>query len=145
VIGQDKREQIVDSETAKILSSYRLDHLDVYSLIEMKRVAAAEQYIKERYEQLNGDYYYDLLAWTKQFEIEEKLLVTSLIYRALLESILRRRKSTTYHHGVRYLRKLDRMASQVNDWEGMLDHQEYKSQLIDKHKRKVSFWSRYNK
>ena len=145
VVGHDKQKQIIDSEAAEILSSTELDHSDVYFLFEMKRVDDAERYVRERHEQLNGDYYPDLLTWAKQFEADEKLVVTSLIYRALLESILRRRKSTTYHHGVRYLRRLDQLASRVSDWNELSNHEEYKSQLLDDHKRKVSFWARYNK
>ncbi|MCD6249550.1 MAG: hypothetical protein J7J98_04375 [candidate division Zixibacteria bacterium] len=145
VVGEDKREQIVEMEAVEILSSSDLDCSDVDFLFEMKRIDDAEQYVRERQEQLNGDYYPDLLTWAKQFEADEKSLVTILIYRALLDSILRRRKSKNYHHGVRYLRKLDLLATQVNDWKELPDHQEYKSRLLDEHKRKVSFWGRYNK
>ncbi len=145
VVGEDEREQIVETEAAEILSSSELDHSDLDFLFETKRIDDAEQYVRERHQQLNGDYYPDLLTWVKQFEAEDKLLVTSLIYRALLDSILRRRKSKNYHHGVRYLRRLDLLATQVNDWKELPDHQEYKSRLLDEHKRKVSFWGRYNK
>lgn len=143
VIGDGKREQIIDSEAEEILSSSELHHSDVDFLLVMKRIDEAERYVRERHEQLNGNYYPDLLKWAKQFEANGRTLVTSLIYRALLESILRRRKSTIYSHGVRYLRNLDLLASKVNDWKELPDHLEYKSQLHDEHKRKVSFWARY--
>jgi hypothetical protein len=63
----------------------------------------------------------------------------------LLDSILRRGQTKTYPHGVRYLKKLDRLAQSVSDWHDHRDHAAYVQQLRQNHGRKTSFWSRYEK
>ncbi len=52
-------------------------------------------------------------------------LCASVIYRALLDSILRRGQTKTYPHGVRYLRKLDLLARSVPDWRKVEPHDAY--------------------
>lgn len=143
VVGADKRQQLVDHEAAAILESPELDYVDASFLLELERFAEAEQYLLERSDQLNGDYYYYLLPWAKTFEKQERFLTASILYRALLESILRRAKSKYYPYGVRYLRKLDDLAAHIDDWRGQPDHDDYKVNLQLEHKLKRSFWARY--
>lgn len=45
-------------------------------------------------------------------------MVASVIYRALLNSILERGLGKTYDHGVRYLRRLDELAEAIPAWRG---------------------------
>jgi len=73
----------------------------------------------------------------------KKTLAATMVYRALLESILARAVSKYYTHGVRYLRKLDQLAAKVEDWRGHPNHAAYMAQLKEDHGRKRSFWSRY--
>jgi uncharacterized Zn finger protein len=70
--------------------------------------------------------------------------MASVIYRALLESILSRAQSKYYHHGVRYLKKLEALAGKVDTWLTVQPHQTYMDELRQAHRRKSSFWSRYN-
>ncbi len=143
VVGPEKREQIIHGETEAILRLAELSYSDVVFLIDMERLDDAERCVTERYEQLDGDYYTQLLPWAKVFETHGRPIVTCLIYRALLASILGRGQSRYYHHGVRYLRKLDELAPKVSDWGELVSHPEYMSNLLLDHKRKVSFWARY--
>ncbi|MEW5797013.1 MAG: DUF6880 family protein [Candidatus Zixiibacteriota bacterium] len=144
VIGESQHERIVDSEIEIILKSPTLDYVDALFLFELERFAEAERYLTERTDQLNGDYYYQLLPWAKTFEKHEKFLMASILYRALLESILRRAKSKYYTYGVRYLRKLDDLAPRVGDWGEFVNHEDYKLNLLIEHKLKRSFWARYD-
>ncbi len=66
-----------------------------------------------------------------------------MAYRALLESILARAQSKYYHHGARYLRKLDSIAEAITDWKELIPHDQHKEALREKHKRKYSFWGKY--
>jgi len=70
-------------------------------------------------------------------------LGATLVYRSLLESILDRAQSRYYHHGVRYLKKLDSLSPAIDDWRGLPSHEEYKENLLEAHGRKRSFWSKY--
>ncbi len=143
-IGESEQERVIDSEIALIQESPTLDYIDASFLVELERVADAERYLLERFAQLNGDYYYQLLPWAKTFEKQERFLLGSIIYRALLESILRRAKSKYYTYGVRYLRKLDDLAPRVGDWGEFVTHEDYKLNLWVEHKLKRSFWARYD-
>lgn len=93
---------------------------------------------------MDGDLYTVLLPLTESMEQGERWLAAVIIYRALLESILRRAQTRYYHHGVRYLRRLDDLASKVENWREFLPHDSYKQGLLKDHGRKRSFWSRYN-
>ncbi|MBD3332573.1 hypothetical protein GF356_06965 [candidate division GN15 bacterium] len=143
VIGEAERQRVIDDEARAIAQSPGLDHVNVAFLLELERFDDAERYIEERSGQLDGDYYYQLLPWAKTFEKQGRFLVASIIYRALLESILRRAKSKYYTYGVRYLRKLDDLAPHIDDWDGQPDHDDYKVNLRLEHKLKRSFWARY--
>ncbi|MFO7766144.1 MAG: hypothetical protein R6V33_06910 [Pelovirga sp.] len=58
---------------------------------------------------------------------------------------MRRAQTKTYSHGVRYLKKLDRLATTVSDWQGHLPHKDYYQQLRQNNGRKSSFWGKYEK
>jgi hypothetical protein len=143
VIGETERVRVVDREIAIIQESPQFDYVSASFLMELERFDDAERYFTERLTQLNGDYYNLLLPWAKTFESHSRFLVTSILYRALLESILRRANSKYYTYGVRYLRKLDDLASRVTDWGGLPSHDEYTLNLRIEHKLKRSFWGRY--
>lgn len=144
VIGESKRLRVIENEIEQILQSPELDYVAAKFMMEMERLDDAERYITERSDQLNGDYYYKLLPWAKAFEKQGRFLAASVIYRALLESILRRAKSKYYTYGVRYLRKLDELAPKIIDWGRLPGHDDYKVNLRLEHKLKRIFWSRYD-
>ena len=75
-------------------------------------------------------------------EAELRPLGATVLYRAVLDSILKRARSITYPHGIRYLKKLERLAKSVSEWGAVDNHEIYFEQLRKKHYRKSSFWSR---
>src|SRR3989304_7535704 len=87
-----------------------LSYSDAAVLIEMGRMDEAEPYLLDRIDQLNGDFYGSLLPLAEAMEADGRPLPATVLYRALLDSILRRAQTKTYQHGVRYLKKLDRLA-----------------------------------
>lgn len=143
VIGPDRRDGVIASEVATILAEIRLSPVDALFLVEIGHLDEAEAYLLQRADQLNGDDYGGLLPLAAAMEGKGRQLCASIVYRALLDSILRRAQTKTYTHGVRYLRKLDLLASSVSDWGSREDHAAYKEKLRLDHGRKSSFWSRY--
>jgi len=144
VIGESECERVIQEEIVEISQSSELDYVAAEFMMEMERLDDVERYITERSDQLNGDYYYQLLPWAKAFEKQGRFLAASVVYRALLESILRRAKSKYYTYGVRYLRKLDELTPKIIDWGRLPGHDDYKVNLRLEHKLKRSFWSRYD-
>jgi len=145
VIGDDQSTAVIEGEVTTILSERTLSCTDARFLVEMAHMDAAETYLFGRADQLNGDFYSGLLPLAEAMETTGRHLCASVIYRALLDSILRRGRTKAYPHGVRYLKKLDRFAASVSDWQRIENHTVYKDHLSQKHGRKHSFWSRYKK
>ncbi len=144
VIGGEKRDEVIEGEVAAVLGKQQLSMTDAAFLIESGRLDDAETYLLDRAEQLDGDIYSSLIPLAKSMEAQDYPLVTSLLYRALLDSILKRAYTKAYSYGVRYLRKLDNLSKSITDWRNIDDHSAYMEHLLEKHGRKKSFWSRYD-
>ncbi|MGY4706511.1 DUF6880 family protein [Candidatus Bipolaricaulota sp. J31] len=142
-VGEDQREHIVAQEVKEILSSGRFSYSDISFLIDLGRLEEAEAMLLRHTKELDGDRYNTLLPWARALEQGGYPLGATVVYRALLESILSRAQSKYYHHGARYLRKLDSLAEGISDWRGLTPHEEYKRALREAHKRKYRFWEKY--
>ena len=142
-IGHDKKGEVLAAEIGAILEETMFSPVDADFLVEMERWEAAETYVMKLAGQLNGDFYGSLLPLAEAMEENGRTLCASVVYRALLDSILRRGQTKSYPHGVRYLRKLDRLAHAVADWRNMAPHRVYLQEIKLNHGRKSSFWSRY--
>ena len=143
VIGHGKREDVISDETRQILKAERLRESDAEFLIAVGKIDEAELYLLGRADQLDGNHYGSLLSLTEAMEAENRHLVTSMMYRSLLISILERGYTKAYPHGIRYLKKLDKLAISVTNWQEFKHHQAFKAQILEVHGRKRSFWSKY--
>jgi hypothetical protein len=143
VIGHDKRDDIIADEVTQILKSDRLRETDAEFLIGVGKTEEAEVYLLERADQLNGNHYGSLLSLSEAMESENRHLVTSIMYRSLLVSILERGYTKAYPHGIRYLKKLDKLSAAITNWKNFNNHKVFKEQIIEAHGRKRSFWSKY--
>lgn len=143
VIGHDQGNGVLADEVTTILAEEKLSAVDAAFLVEIERPDEAATYLLKHADQLNGDYYGELLPLAEAMEKSGRNLCAAVIYRALLDSILRRAQTKTYAHGVRYLRKLDLLSNSISDWRNIESHAAYKGTLQQHHGRKSSFWSRY--
>lgn len=143
VIGHDKRERVITDEIQTIVSKKTLVLSDAAFLLEIEYLEEGERYLLDRADQLDGNHYGTLLSLAEILEKNGRALAAAIVYRALLDSILKRAQSKTYHHGVRYLKKLDKLAPSISNWRNFEDHGIYSEHLQEKHRRKTSFWSRY--
>ena len=112
-------------------------------MVDVGYMANAERYVLKHAQKIAGNSYDSLLPLAATMEREKRYLAATLIYRALLLSILERGFTKAYHHGVDYLRKLDLLSELVSDWHSHESHNEFKALLKQKHGRKYSFWQRY--
>ncbi len=142
-IGEEKREEVLRNEIKRIHGVKELSYADADFLAEIERWEDAEMYILERADQLDGDHYGILLPLAKSMESKGRLLVASVLYRALLDSILHRGRSKIYGHGVRYLKKLDSLAEKIDRWGKVVPHLVYFDSIRKNHSRKRAFWARY--
>lgn len=65
----------------------------------------------------------------------------TVLYRALLDSILDRAKSQAYGHGTRYLARLAALGAYVRDGGVVETHEVYLARIKQKHGRKAGFWN----
>ncbi|NLN77132.1 MAG: hypothetical protein GX139_12610 [Armatimonadetes bacterium] len=144
IIGDSKRERVVEDEVSAILRSSEFSYSDANFLIALDRIDNAEAYLLSHADEFDGHYYTVLLPLAEAMEKNGRWLAASLIYRALLDSILARAVSKYYHHGIRYLKKLDSLAAGIQDWRNLQDHECYRAGLLQTHGRKTSFWAGYN-
>ncbi|MFH1679803.1 MAG: DUF6880 family protein [Candidatus Eisenbacteria bacterium] len=143
ILGEARRAEVIHEESRLIAGAEELSIGDAFFLVECGLLDEAASYLLDRADQLDGEYYAGVLPLCKVMEKDERFLVASLIYRALLDSILARGISKHYTHGVRYLRKLDALAPKVEDWKRFAPHDVYAAALRKDHARKSAFWKRY--
>lgn len=143
VIGEEERQAVIAEETATILASKSFSYSDALFMAQTSGAKQAEAYLLLHNQSLNGDLYMHLKPMAESLE-EEAPFGASIVYRALLDSILSRAVAKYYNHGVRYLRKLDDLAVRIDDWKGLPPHMKYKTGLLAEHGRKRSFWLKYS-
>ncbi|MFD2235709.1 DUF6880 family protein [Phaeospirillum tilakii] len=85
--------------------------------------------------------HYSCLVPAAEALAEAHPLAATILYRALLADILARAKSPAYGHGARHLARLDALASDINDWDGLDPHDAYRLALRQSHGRKTGFWA----
>ncbi len=143
-VGEGERERVIDEAWGLIQDLPKLQISDIDFLVEHDRLEDAAAHVVARSGELDGRFYASLTPLAKTFEAAGQPLAASLVYRALLDSILARGYSKAYGHGVRYLAALDRLAESVSDWQGKATHDTYVAGVREKHGRKWSFWKRVN-
>ncbi|MBX9690044.1 MAG: hypothetical protein K2X27_25255 [Candidatus Obscuribacterales bacterium] len=145
VIGEDQRERLTDEEAAIIHQSKGFSPEDAAFLVENKRLQDAEEYVLKRAKYLDGDRYYSLVQIAEALQADERHIAATLVYRALLDSILNRAQSRAYHHGADYLKALESMSALIQRWEGIVPHAGYIGELRISHGRKYGFWNQFRK
>ncbi len=85
----------------------------------------------------------NLMPTTQTRETEERSIAASVTFRSLLSSILDRGYTKACSYGAQYLKKLDTMAASITDWGNFEMHDVYKGRIYEAHKRKRSFWPKY--
>ena len=145
IIGEEQREQVIEDEAGYIIDDGRTEYSDIQFLIDVRKFDEAEICIlvKAGTKTLNGEYYYTLLPMARAMESEGKMLAAYVIYRALLESILDRKFYKAYPHAAKYLRKLDILALEIEEWQDLCEHGMYHVWLNQVHGKKSSFWRHY--
>lgn len=143
IVGQESKPAIIEEACNAIRAQDTFSSSDTEFLLDVGCLEDAEEHVLRFSSDLNGQFYTSLLPIATTLAKRKKILAATMVYRALLESILARAISKYYTHGVRYLRRLDQLATKVDEWHGHLNHAAYMAQLKEDHGRKHSFWKRY--
>ena len=145
MVGEQHRDRLLDEQTSALLDSDTFHQEDASFLVAMGKTSEAAIYLVRWRDKINGHDYYTFKPIADDMEAEKHYLAATVVYRALLESILDRAESKAYHHGATYLHKLDDLGALIADWQTIVAHQAFKEELTKKHKRKWRFWETYGK
>lgn len=141
VIGADQQDAAIEQERRQILGRKSLQVSDALFLLEMGFSDDAETFLLERISQISGDHYGETLDLAEAAVQHGLALVATLLYRALLESILVNVRRTAYRHGAKYLAILSRLTRSVTDWRGHPSHEVFVVDLRKRHGLKKAFWA----
>ena len=143
-IGFDKREALLKEAEKKIMKESGFSASSAEFLMETGRTAVAGEYILARSEQIDGERYYSLPSIAEELVEANMYLPAVVIYRALLEANVAKAQSKYYRHGIRYLKKLDKISPQIKNWKQIIPHANYFAEFKKIHVRKSAFWSKYD-
>ena len=95
-VGQEKKDHLVDEERALIFATPDYESINAAFLIEVGRPLDAERYVITKIDAIEGGFYTSLLPLADLMLQENLTVGASLIYRALLDSLLAKAKAANY-------------------------------------------------
>jgi len=122
---------------------FREPHTALAFLMQVQEFEEAIKLTRLRIDQLNGGQYYTLRPTAEIFRKIDPLAAT-LLYRKMLQAVVDGAKSKYYNYAAKDLVACGNLSTQITNWEIYDDHNKYLQELEIKHKRKVSFWQKYN-
>lgn len=117
-------------------------HAALSFLIKAQELDAAGKLIRQRLNELNGRQY-DILRVTADLLKTSDPLAATLLYRRMIQAILEEAKSKYYNYAAKDYVNCGLLNTNILQWEEFQPHDEYSSDLKEKHKRKSSFWEAY--
>lgn len=135
----------IEAETSAL--QYGLSHpvpeLALRFYLDWSRLDLAAQIILQHHAHWNGGLWHSLPKTAETLEHEHQAAAT-ILYRALLDDILKAARSKAYGHGAKYLAKLALLAEAADPFlpEDVMEHEAYMAELRKNHGRKSGFWGR---
>lgn len=121
---------------------YEHIHCTLEFLIAVEALAEAEDLVLRRTTELHGRHYWTLRPAAQALAPNHPTGAV-LLYRLMVEAVLRAGKSKYYHYGVGDLREATLLSEGVDDWKGIEDHEPFMERLQAEHARKWSFWKQW--
>lgn len=129
-----------------------LDHAEAFPdphraldcLVRWPDLARAARLVRTRADAWRGEHY-ALLAPAAEALAADRPLAATILYRRLLDEILRTGRSAAYAHAARYLRELDEIAVRLDPGAITPDPVAYREALRREHGRKHGFWKLFEK
>ena len=129
----------LDAAFAHALAS-PLSYAALRFLVAWPRLDLAGRLVAEHRAQWDGGRYEILAPAAEALESAEPLAAT-ILYRALIDSILSRGQSPAYPHAARYYSELEQLASREEQNWPIDPARTYRAGLKSRHGRKYGFWT----
>lgn len=115
-----------------------------HAMLALGDPAEAEARLLVEPEHIDGNRYTTVLALAEALQGHGCLRGETVLYRALLGSILDRAYARAYGHAARYWSRLSEIASAGTDLHPLTLHAEFEATIRARHGRKSSFWALVN-
>lgn len=142
VVGQERRDALIAESVEDILHNDSFSASEAQFLVDCDRTSEAATYPVRLRDTLGDTFWAHLHSLAEHLRDSGHALAATVLYRSLLSNILEFGTVRAYGHGARHLRELERLAQQIDDWDGLPTPAEYAATLRERHRRKASFWSR---
>ena len=125
-----------------------LGHEDVTAatalLLHLGDADAAESRLVAEPERIDGDRYESLAPLAQALREHECPRGETVVYRALLGSILDRANARAYGHAARYWQRLQELAASAASLAPLSSHEDFEAGTRARHARKAAFWTQVN-
>ncbi len=99
----------------------------------------AAKLVIERADAIDGDLY-ELLGHAAETLEGKYPLAATVLLRAMIDFTMRKARSSRYRHAARHLATCAFLASRIDDWQPIPNHDRYIEDLRASHGRKIGFW-----
>lgn len=140
--GEAHRETILKEFLIGMLERPGFSASDALFLCEAGHATDVAHYVLERRRAVDGNHYDWVLPLAEHLEMQRLYLEATVLYRALLEHILKTTLYAAYGHGAGYLHKLGEISPLIEDWKSIEAHTPYEAEIRSSHARKKAFWER---
>ncbi len=117
-------------------------HSGLSFLTNIQEFDEVAKFVRLRIGELSGREYHTLRPVANLLRDIDPLAAT-LVYRKLIEPILKEAKSKYYNYASKDLLMCEVLSAKIKDWHNFQDHESYYKLLEEKNKRKLSFWKEY--
>jgi hypothetical protein len=117
-------------------------HAALSFLIKAQEFEAAGKLIRQRLKEFYGRDYSVLRSAAEILEESDPLAAT-LLYRKMMEAILEEAKYKYYNYAAKDYVRCGFLRTNIVKWEEFQSHDEFSTNLKEKHKRKSGFWDIY--
>jgi hypothetical protein len=140
-----KLPDFAEFETLDRAFAHAAEHADIHRTLELflawPRLDLAARHVLAQRMHWDGRHYGSLAPAAEALAADHADAAT-ILYRALLDDILRRAQSSAYAHAADYLAQLDALAPRLSPEAGIGDHAGYRAAITKDHARKSAFWAR---
>lgn len=117
-------------------------HVALNFLIKAQEFESAGRLIRQRLKEFHGREYYVLRGAAEILESSDPLAAT-LLYRKMMDAILEEAKYKYYNYAAKDYVRCGLLSTNIVKWEEFQSHDEFSTNLKEKHKRKSGFWDIY--
>ena len=140
-----KLPDFAEFETLDRAFTHAAQRADIHRALELflawPRLDLAARHVLAHRARWDGRHYGALVPAAEALAADHADAAT-ILYRALLDDILRRAKPSAYTHAAEYLARLDALAPRLGTDADIVDHATYRTALTKAHARKAAFWAR---